>query len=460
MYYDAKLKVTSASGCVDSMMMGITVYPQTESSFTLSADTICSGDRVTFAAQPGGFQYYWVYGDGQEQYGLNVNNHTYINGTAVLDTNYVSLTTTSFFGCTSETIQPVIVYPMPVAEFTASPPTQVFPAATVNFTNLTNPGTWTYLWKFGDGNTSTTFEPTHTYTGPGDYNVTLIVSNGRCTDSVVHLVRILPTPPIASFDDVPEGCTPWTIKLNNTSQHATSYLWEFGDGAISTSANPTYTYYNKGPFDIKLTVTGPGGDSTIIKTVNVFQTPRAYFEFAPEKVFVNDERVRFFNRSQWATNYIWDFADGDTSHVRDPFHKYLVRGIFDVTLHAYSAEGCYDSYTATPGVLVEPAGTIGFATAFIPDKGAASGKVNIANIGSGNMDKYFFPPITEQVSKYKLQIFNRWGVLIFESNDISDGWDGSYKGKLVKQGVYVWIVEGKYANGRPFSKSGDVTLLH
>jgi hypothetical protein len=51
-------------------------------------------------------------------------------------------------------------------------------------------------------------------------------------------------------------------------------------------------------------------------------------------------------------------------------------------------------------------------------------------------------------------------VLIFESNDINVGWDGYYKNKLVKQGVYVWIVEGKYSNGRPFNKSGDVTVLH
>ena len=462
MYYNAKLRVTSASGCVDSMMMGITVYPQTESSFTLSSDTICSGDMVTFVAQPGGFQYYWVYGDGQEQYGLNVNNHTFINGAATPVTYNVKLTTTSFFGCTSETIQPVVVYPMPVAEFTASPPTQVFPNRTVSFTNLTNPGTFTYLWRFGDGNTSTTFQPTHIYAAPGDYNVTLIASNGRCTDSVFHLVRILPIPPVASFDEVLSGCMPWTVTLTNTSLYGTSYHWDFGDGAISTSANPTYTYYNSGTYRITLTVTGPGGVSVTDRLLTVYQTPRAYFEFAPEKVFVNDERVRFFNLSQWATSYIWDFADGDTSHVKDPFHKYLVKGVFDVTLHAYSAEGCYDSYTATPGVLVEPAGEIRFATAFLPNKDGPSGNIDITTIGSANIDKFFFPPITDQIDPdtYKLQIFNRWGVLIYESRNINTGWDGYYKGKLVKQGVYVWIVEGKYANGKPFRKSGDVTLLH
>ena len=223
---------------------------------------------------------------------------------------------------------------------------------------------------------------------------------------------------------------------------------------VQTCALPIY--YTAGIYRITLIATGPGGVDIHDEIVDVWVTPVAFFQFAPEKVFVNDENVRFFNLSTGATNYIWDFADGDTSHQKDPFHKYLVKGIFDVTLHAYSANGCFSSYTATPGVLVEPAGTLRFATAFLPNKtGPIDGPPTPATI-----DMFFFPPVTEQVSSYKLQIFNRWGTLVFESRDINYGWNGYYKGKLVKQGVYVWLVEGKYANGKPFRKSGDVTLLH
>ena len=64
------------------------------------------------------------------------------------------------------------------------------------------------------------------------------------------------------------------------------------------------------------------------------------------------------------------------------------------------------------------------------------------------------------VDDYELQIFNRWGEMIFESFDINIGWDGYYKGKLAKQDVYIWKVTGNYANGKPFAKSGDITLLH
>ena len=81
-------------------------------------------------------------------------------------------------------------------------------------------------------------------------------------------------------------------------------------------------------------------------------------------------------------------------------------------------------------------------------------------IYGADMDQYFFPPVREKVVEYKLQIFNRLGVLIFESNDINKPWDGYYHHKLCQQGVYVWYVEGKYLNGQPFKKVGDITLLH
>jgi len=72
---------------------------------------------------------------------------------------------------------------------------------------------------------------------------------------------------------------------------------------------------------------------------------------------------------------------------------------------------------------------------------------------------FFYPPIRQKVLNYKLQIFNRWGVLIFESHDIHTPWNGYYQGELCPQGVYVWYCEGKYSNGKPFKLVGNVTLL-
>jgi hypothetical protein len=274
---------------------------------------------------------------------------------------------------------------------------------------------------------------------------------------------------VANFDSIPSGCEPLIISLNNTSLNVdvpgTTYRWDFGDGSISSAKNPEYTYQDAGIYVVELVVTGPGGVSDPPKrqTVRVYATPRAYFEVSPTFVFVNDEKVRGYNLSSGADNFKWDFGDGTTSEEKEPFHKYMDEGVFDITLWAYKDNGngnvCSDKFLLSPGVTVEPAGEIRFSTVFTPNKDGAIDKEGLPT-GGTEMDQFFFPPIREKVIDYKLQIFNRLGVLIFESRDINKPWNGYYKGNLCSQGVYVWYVEGKYANGQPFKKVGDVTLLH
>ncbi len=457
--YTARLEVTSANGCVSSMENNITVYPEILSDFIMSNDTICSGESVTFSTVPAAFRYYWTYGDGNQETGSNVISHIYYNNTTAPVTYNVKLRTESFFGCLSETTMPLVVYPKPVPAFIAAPASQTYPAATVTFTNNTNAGTWNWLWNFADGNTSPDISPVYTYAAPGDFNVSLTVSNGVCTEAVTHLVRILPTPPIAAFDSIPSGCMPWTVSPNNTSLYATSYYWDFGDGHTSNAISPTYTYVQPGTYQITLYVTGPGGNDSRSRIVNVWPRPRAYFDVSPPKVYVNDEEVRLFNLTEGGSSFIWEFGDGDTSHVRDPFHQYTTEGIYDITLHAYSENGCYDTYTKSPAVTVEPFGDLIFATVFKPSPDGPIEIDELPNSGEA-MDQFFFPPIRETVLEYHMQIFNRWGTLIFETFDINRPWNGYYKGKLCQQGVYVWLVEGKYANGRPYKKAGDITLLH
>jgi PKD repeat protein len=418
---------------------------------------------VLVSSLPGAFRYYWNYGDGNQGYGSNNVNHVFMNTTTAPVVYNVTLITTSYYNCTSVTMKQITVYPMPTAGFTAIPASQVFNSAgnPVTFTNTTNAGTWTWAWKFGDNSSSTVQNPVHTYSGViGDFTISLRVNNAYCADSVKHKISILPVPPVANFDTIPSGCEPLNISINNTSLNTTTpgttYRWDFGDGGTSTAKNPTYTYFDPGTYRVELTVTGPGGVSSKSMVVNSYPSPKAYFEVTPMLVFVNDEKVRGFNLSQGADSYLWEFGDGDTSKVKDPFHKYMTSGVFDITLWAFSNNGCSDKYILSPGVTVEPAGEIRFASVFSPNKdGPVEGPPTTAT-----MDQFFYPPLQEKVTTYKLQIFNRLGVLIFESRDINVAWNGYYKGKLCSQGVYIWYVEGKYANGQPFKKVGDVTLLH
>jgi len=471
-YFDVKLDVMSAGGCIDSFTSTTTVYPAIKATFTATPALVCSGNQITFTTLPGASKYFWDFGDGVSGYFTNSVTHLYTNFLAAAVDHTVKLTTTSFYNCTDISTTVIRVMPVPIPQFSAIPVTQIYNAAgnQVTFTNMTNPGTWTWLWKFGDGVTSADQNPAHTYTNIGDFEVILIVDNGNCSDSAKHVVSVTPIPPVAAFDLIPSGCSPLTMDINNTSLNTdtpgTTYMWDFGDGGASTSKNPSYVYFTPGTYHVELVVKGPGGTSNYSQVVNAYPSPKANFELSPTTVFVNDEKVRMFNLSQGADSYLWEFGDGDTSKVKDPYHKYLEEGIYDVTLWAYInnvIDGvtitCSDKYVLSPGVTVEPAGVLRFSTVFTPNK---DGEINMDHLPTGGteVDQFFYPPIREKVVGYKLQIFDRWGVLIFESRDINIPWNGYYHNKLCAQGVYIWYVEGKYANGTPFKKVGDVTLLH
>jgi PKD repeat protein len=465
-YRNVKLRVQSPGGCYDTFTSSVTVYPAVDAAFIANKIIVCSGGSITYTTAPGASKYFWQYGDGASGYSpTETTTHLYTNFTTAPVILTVKLTTTSFYNCNDEETMTVTVMPVPIPQFSAVPPTQIYDVAgnPVVFTDQTNTGTWTYKWKFGDGGTSTQQNPTHTYTALGSYNVVLTVSNANCSDSITHKVSVMPKAPIADFDSIPSGCEPLTININNISQWTdipgTSFRWDFGDGNYSTAKNPVYTYFDPGTYRVELTITGPGGVSVKSQVVHAYPSPKAYFEITPKVVFVNDEKVRCFNLTQGADEYLWEFGDGDTSKMKEPFHKYMEEGFFDITLWAYSDNGCSDRYILSPAVEVQPAGELRFSTVFTPN---LEGPIERESLPTGGpeIDQFFFPPIREKVLNYKLQIFNRLGVLIFQSDNINKPWNGYYKGKLCPQGVYVWYVEGKYANGEPFKKVGDVTLLH
>ncbi len=299
---------------------------------------------------------------------------------------------------------------------------------------------------------------THTYSGPGNYSVVLRASTAQCEDSIVHLITIEPAAPIADFVQPAPGCAPLEITFQNNSQFATSYVWDFGNGSTSFKENPTFTYYESGTYAVTLTVFGPGGTDAATKLVQVKITPVAYTTVAPTYVFVNDVPVKCFNLTTDTSNctYLWEFGDGESSNIFEPAHVYKEPGRYDITLTATNDNECSSSYVFSY-IEVEPAGELLFPNVFKPNPDGASGGRYVQ--GQDN-NQIFFPGVYDQVIQYELVIYNRWGELIFISNDVNIGWDGYIDGKMMaQQGVYVWKVTGKYANGKSFVHVGDITLL-
>ncbi len=263
-------------------------------------------------------------------------------------------------------------------------------------------------------------------------------------------------PPTADYTcSAKSGCGSLTVLFENRSLHANTFIWYFGDGGTSGEENPTYIYDISGEYIVTLTAIGEGGESIVTKdTVRVYYLPEAVFEFIPENAVLPDDPVYFYNYSQNAVQYLWDFGDNRSSVEVEPVHFYLKAGEYDVKLKVWSREGCTDSVVIFDA-FADDGCQIVFPNAFTPNPNGPSH----GYYASGSTANDVFYPICHGVVEYRLRIFNRFGKLIFESKDLDIGWDGYINGTLAGQDVYIWKARGRFENGKSFVRFGNVTLL-
>jgi hypothetical protein len=255
---------------------------------------------------------------------------------------------------------------------------------------------------------------------------------------------------------VSDGCAPLKVHFQNRLAEDDSCSWSFGDGGTSSLRDPDWIYDVEGEYKVVLRIYGKDGlIASGSSYISVHPKPVARFEITPDKLVRQDEEVRFQNFSTGADRYSWKFGDGSSSDQFEPVHTYKYFGSYTVSLIAISENGCEDSLTVF-NAFSGSAYYIKFPNKFIPGPNGPSGGVY-----SGKIDEaaQVFHPEYSGVSEYNLKIFSNLGALLFESNDIATGWDGYYRGELADPGVYVWKVRGKFTNGEPFTRMGDVTLI-
>lgn len=253
-----------------------------------------------------------------------------------------------------------------------------------------------------------------------------------------------------------EGCLPLKVLFLNKTEVYDSCRWTFGDGGYSVEKNPSWIFDIEGEYKVVLSVFFKDGTMlTSHVIINVHPKPVAGFEISPENAILPEDEISFYNYSANAIRYNWEFGDGKTSSLYSPHHIYSRFGKYNVTLVAISDFGCTDTLIIN-NAFSGSGYFINFPNAFIPNSQGPSG-----GFSSSKSDEsaQIFHPVSSGVTDYQLRIFSKGGILLFESNDVNLGWDGYYKGKLSDNGVYIWKVRGKFRNGEPFIKMGDVTLL-
>jgi gliding motility-associated-like protein len=445
--------VTDTNGCqtTTSIIIG---SPTPVITNGIADVTICYGDSTILTGSAsggnGGYIYFW-------NNGIGIVNPANVAPTTT--TNYI-VNGIDQNGCvgTSDTVV-VNVHSLFQSDLNVVANSPICPGAnTLVYAIVNNPNTGplTYSWNNGLGNTPGAFTPSPTQ--PTTYIVT--VSN-QCgviiTDSASVTFKPLPN---ISFIGNGIGCAPVSVAFTDLSttivDPITSWSWNFGDGGTSAVQNPTYIYNSSGIYNVTLTVTTNDGctkDTTISSLVTVYPNPIASFTATPTKTDLQFPTISFTNQSSGGVSYLWDFGDGDTSNAVNPSHTYQDTGTYYVILTVINQFGCTDQYQLQ--IRIDPHFYFNVPNAFTPNTNGSNGGQYDINALSNNV----FYPFTEFVEKFNMMIFNRWGELIFESNDLTVGWDGYYRGTLSQQDVYVWKIQLTYIDGSKLSKVGDLTLI-
>ena len=351
----------------------------------------------------------------------------------------------------------VVIKVMPLPSIIIDDPGTLFlNGPPVTLTAYPTGGTWS-----GPALTGDQFDPSAA--GIGHHMLTYSIppeSWGCAAQRDVYVTVIMPPMPVADFEGETTGCAPLTVQFINKSKHGESYTWDFGDKQYSSDKDPVHTYFVPGTYLVKLTVHNIAGESVRNGVITVYQNPSAIFDAYPTHVVNNEQIVIFYSYSYFATSWLWRFGDGEISTEENPYHKYESPGTYTVSLVVSTNEGCVDSAAMDTPVVVEwKTGTIQYPNAFKWNETGPTGGEWTEGLHP-SMDNVF-RPFFENVMEYRLQIFNRWGVLIYESYDLKKGWDGYFgDGNLAPQGVYVWKATGRFADGEYFDKVGDVTFLH
>lgn len=381
--YTVTLIGQTADGCKDTMVKTVQVRGLPTAAFT--ADMPCFGEPMTFTDQSiDAVAWSWDFGDGTGTSTQQNPTYTY----AAAGTYTVTLTVLNAVGCSHTTSQAVTVRPKPTADFTADTACWTYPTS---FTDA-SVGAVSWLWDFGDSQSSNQQNPQHTYANPGTYTVTLIVTNAQgCRDTVQKQVLVHPRP-VASFT-YDTACALRITQFTDATQGAVSFwLWDFGDGNSSTLQNPAHVYATGGVYTVTLTVGNSVGCTDVYTApVAVYTMPAV--DFTADTVCVG-RATQFVNLTQDSVpvSYVWLFGDGNASFAQNPRYVYEHPGTYQVTLVATNIHGC-DTFITKP-VVVAPVpqanfladtACAGYVTIFTD---ATQGLVDtwIWNFGDGTVD--------------------------------------------------------------------------
>jgi gliding motility-associated-like protein len=345
--YTVTLNAVSNLGCTGSIEKTITINGVTTD--FIAPTEVCLNSPVNFQnnSSESPVTSTWNFGDNTISGQINPIK------TFIAPGDYEVTLVNQYSGCRDSVTKTITVNDKPQVDFTVADSSSCSFPFTANFTDLTI-GATSWLWDFGDGNTSAAQNPSHTYNAYGDYTVTLTASVGTgCSNTIVKTNLIKIRPVVITLNVPSGGCIPYEYTPSatiTTVDSIASYLWNFGvPGGISTAENPPpFTYTNAGTYTVSLTVTTEGGCTQTLSVPGGVLTgvrPIVNFSFNPQNACASDT-ILFSNSSVVTPGaevlWNWNFGDGGGSDEMNPSHVFMDTGLVTVML-IVSNNMCIDS---------------------------------------------------------------------------------------------------------------------
>jgi gliding motility-associated-like protein len=440
------VSVIDSYGCTGSTTVNVSEYPQPDVQVTPIDPYICPGESKDLIAS-GGVTYNWYPSNF-----LNTTTGNLVTSTPSVNTTY-TVVGTDANGCMDSMQTTVYLHPDPNIIVTSAAP-GVCPGYS---TQLQANGANTYSWSPATGLSSTNINnPTTTLFNTQTYDIVGVDANG-CIDTANITILAYPEP-IANFTaPVLNGCSPVNFNFIDNSTisngNIVTYLWNIQGQGSYNSPNPSLTISNPGQYDVQLVVTSDNGcvDSlTITDYIEVFSVPTAGFTASPQPANVGDAYITFTNTSSPdAVIFNWDMAGFFQTGAPNPSYEFSYADTFYVTLTATTINGCSD--VVTNPIVVEDISEVWIPNSFSPN--------------SDGLNDTWFPIGRNLDSKaigIEVMVFNRWGQLIYESDNADKPWNGSHlnSAEICPQGVYSYSVVFINEKGEEYSYKGHVNLVN
>ncbi len=447
---------TNIGNCRDTIEKQVVVFPMPISNFTIDNIEQCFLNHIfnfnstaTIKNTDTLKTYSWLFGDNTSA-SVPIISHTY----NTVDSFKVSLTVTTNNGCSDSINRKVYLNPMPVADFSVTPKERCLINNSFSFTNRStiNRGiisTNRWLFNVNDSLIIQT-PPPHSYTASGTYKIELkTTSNKGCWDTATATVFVNPNPtldftvaPVCLLKDSSEFINLSTISTGSI----TSFKWLFGNGRSSVLESPKHLYKRTGNYDIKLTaITDKGCRDTLTKLGEaiVNPLPTAKFDFKKLRSFENEVDVQFIDSSKNAVSWLWNFSGQGSSTDQEPIIYYTDTVTQRTQMIVTNIYGCKD--TSTRYIFIAPDVIYFMPNAFTPNE--------------DNINETFKPIGLAYAQSYKFIVFNRWGEILFKTDNPKVGWDGKFDNKLVEQGIYFYRLEFVGADDLRHEEKSTIMIL-